>query len=142
MTAPTGYPVVVPRRVEWGEMDAMNHVNNVAYIRWFETGRVALFDATKIMEDGPRGIAPILKSIGCTYRAPLRYPDDILICVRVKDVAADRFTVAHAIHSAKLNRVVAEGDGIVVAYDYDRGAKTDVPQAWLDAFARIERTTQ
>ena len=29
--------------VQWGEMDAFNHVNNVMYIRWCETARISLF---------------------------------------------------------------------------------------------------
>jgi acyl-CoA thioester hydrolase len=139
VTAPiAGFSIVVPRRVEWGEMDAMNHVNNVVYFRWFETARAAYFAAMGCMLVEPRGIGPILKSVGCTYRAPLQYPDDVVVGVRAKDASADRFTFEHVVHSAKHDRVVAQGDGVIVAFDYDRGEKVAMPQSWWDALARIE----
>jgi acyl-CoA thioester hydrolase len=30
--------------IHWGEMDALGHVNNIRYIAWFETARIALFE--------------------------------------------------------------------------------------------------
>lgn len=39
--APRAWPSVVSIPVAWGEMDALGHVNNVAYFRYFETARVA-----------------------------------------------------------------------------------------------------
>ena len=35
------FPVVIELPVQWGEMDAFGHVNNVVYLRWFESGRIA-----------------------------------------------------------------------------------------------------
>lgn len=31
--------------VQWGEMDAFQHVNNVNYVRWGETARIDYFKA-------------------------------------------------------------------------------------------------
>jgi acyl-ACP thioesterase len=31
--------------VQWGEMDALQHVNNVVYVRWGETARIDYFRA-------------------------------------------------------------------------------------------------
>ena len=33
-------PLALADRVRFGELDALNHVNNVAYMRWFETLRI------------------------------------------------------------------------------------------------------
>ena len=32
-------------RVRFGELDALNHVNNVVYLRWYETLRVLYLEA-------------------------------------------------------------------------------------------------
>jgi acyl-CoA thioester hydrolase len=134
-----GFPVVVVCPVQWGEMDAYQHVNNGVYFRWFETGRSAYFDEAGLWSaEGPRGVAPILHSVSCRYRAPLTYPDEVEIGVRVASRGADRFEVEHAIYSRRLARVVAEGRGVVVSYDYDEGAKAPLPAAWLAAIERIE----
>ena len=34
------FPVVLEIPVAWGDMDAMLHVNNTVYLRWFLTGRL------------------------------------------------------------------------------------------------------
>lgn len=134
-----GFPVVVVCPVQWGEMDAYQHVNNVVYFRWFETGRAAYFDRAGLWPQGaPRGVAPIVHSVSCRYRAPLTYPDEVEIGVRVKSLGEDRFVVEHAVYSRRLGRVAAEGEGVVVSYDYGRGEKAKLPAAWREAIERIE----
>src|SRR6056297_2739 len=34
------WPLAIADRVRFGEIDPLNHVNNVAYLTWFETARV------------------------------------------------------------------------------------------------------
>jgi Thioesterase-like superfamily len=34
------FPGIVTQAVLWGEMDSYQHVNNVAYFRYFENGRL------------------------------------------------------------------------------------------------------
>ena len=34
------FPFPIRQHIYWGEMDAFNHVNNVTYFRYFETGRI------------------------------------------------------------------------------------------------------
>ncbi|MFZ9889337.1 MAG: acyl-CoA thioesterase [Myxococcota bacterium] len=139
MSALTGFPVVVVCPVQWGEMDAYQHVNNVTYLRWFETGRAAYFDAAQLWKRGtPDALGPIFHSVQCRYRVPLTFPDDVEIGVRVVEVGVDRFTVEHAVFSRAHGCVAAEGRGVVVAYDFQAKTKALLPQAWLDAFARIE----
>ena len=59
-----GYPVVIEIPVFWGDMDAMRHVNNTVYLRYFESARIALFERLgylDVMEQ--TGVGPILGSI-------------------------------------------------------------------------------
>src|SRR5512134_3514888 len=111
MSGLTGYPVVVVQPVQWGEMDAFQHVNNVVYLRWFETGRAAYFAATGLWGRGTLGVAPIFQSVTCRFRAPLTYPDDVEIGVRLKEMQTDRFVVEHAVYSRRLKTIAAIGDG-------------------------------
>ena len=37
------WPIRTEISLQWGDMDAFNHVNNVIYIRWCETSRIELF---------------------------------------------------------------------------------------------------
>jgi acyl-CoA thioester hydrolase len=124
-----GYPVIVELPVVWGEMDALQHVNNVVYFRYFETARIAYFDKARIwLTLDQTGIGPILASTWCRYKAPLTYPDTVLAATKTIRIEKDRFTMQHVIFSRKLEKVAAEGEGVLVTYDYRNKVKTSVPE--------------
>lgn len=121
------FPVIVELPVRWGDMDAFAHVNNTAFFRFFEVARVAFFDAVDFREGGQVG--PILGSTSCRFRRPLKYPDLIQVGARVISLEDDRFTHEYRLTSSRWDDVAAQGEGVVVAYDYSRASKVDIPEA-------------
>ena len=122
------YPTVIDIPVAWGEMDAFGHVNNIVYLRYFESARIAYLEALGILEAmTATGIGPILAETRCRYRFPLTFPDKVSVGVRIVELAADRFLMHHRVVSHRHGRVDAEGDGRIVFYDYNAGAKTPLP---------------
>lgn len=136
-----GYPVRIAFPVAWGEMDALGHVNNVVYIRWLENGRVAYLAALG-MEDflEGSGVGPILASIQCRFKAPVVFPDTVTVATRVSALTDDRMTFHHRVLSESLGRIVAEGEGVMVSYDYAAGRKAPLPQRIRDAIRRLEES--
>ena len=133
------FPIRVIQPVQWGDMDAYQHVNNTIYLRWFETGRAAYFSLANLWQPGaPTGLGPIFASVNCRYKAPVTYPDIVEIGVRVKEILEDRYVMEHVILSQKSQRVVAEGDGVVVCYDYGRAQKASIPEDWRSAISKLE----
>lgn len=123
-----GYPVTIEIPVAWGEMDAFQHVNNVVYFRYFESGRIAYLDQTGVMaEMAAHGIGPILASASCKFKVPLTYPDRVVVGVRVGEIGADRFVMHYRVVSTQHGRVAAEGEGVIVAYDYRSQRKAALP---------------
>jgi acyl-CoA thioester hydrolase len=123
------YPVHFECPVSWGEMDAFEHVNNVMYFRYFESARLAYFERigyVQWMKD--HGVGPILASTSCRFRRPLTYPDTIIVGARVTNIGDDRFTMGYRIYSTKLNDIAAEGEGLVVNYDYTNNCKASLPE--------------
>lgn len=122
------FPLVVETDVRWGDMDAFNHVNNVAYLRYFESGRIAYFEALELADFfGSGGVGPILADTSCRYKFPLTYPDRVSIGVRSEDLREDRFTQQYIIVSQRHARVAATGDGTIVTFDYTAGRKSPIP---------------
>jgi acyl-CoA thioester hydrolase len=119
------YPVVVERNLEWGDMDAMGHVNNIIYFRLFENARIAYFQKVYINDRiKDAGIGPILKSTSCIYRVPLTFPDVVFTGAKVIKLDTDRFTMKYAVYSQKHQRIAAEGEGVVVLFNYWTQEKT------------------
>ena len=131
-----GFPVVIELPVTWGEMDAFGHVNNVVYLRYFESARIAYFERILAMGDvAGGGCGPILAETRCRFRVPLEYPDRVAVGARVSAVGEDRFTMQYAVASEKAGRIAAEGDGVIVWYDYGASGKARLPD---DLRARID----
>ena len=42
-------PLVIEVPVLWGEMDALQHVNNIVYFRYFENARMAYFEKLRAL---------------------------------------------------------------------------------------------
>ena len=134
------YPVAIELPVAWGEMDAFQHVNNIVYFRYFESARITYFEQAGLMGLMQRsGVGPILGSAQCRFKFPLTYPDRILVGVRVGEIGEDRFTMHFRVVSTRHNRVAADGDGVIVAYDYSTNRKAPLP---ADVRAGIERLEQ
>jgi acyl-CoA thioester hydrolase len=132
-----GFPAVVELPVVWGEMDAFAHVNNVVYFRYFETARIAYCDKIGFLETiKASGIGPILASVRCDFRKPLTFPDKIFVGVMISEMSADRFLMQHRIVSEKLQKIAAEGESLIVSYDYRVGRKAPIPD---DVRKKIEK---
>jgi len=131
--------VTVDLPVVWGEMDAFQHVNNVVYFRYFESARIAYFDKVDINESMAKdGIGPILASTQCRFKAPLTYPDNVAVVTRVSEISEDRFTMKYYVKSEKSGRVVAEGEGLVIFYDYKNNCKHSIPKPILDQIKALD----
>ncbi len=132
-------PITVRFPVHWGEMDAFSHVNNVTYFRYFETARIAYFDAIGYRESMEQnGIGPILASTSCRFRRPLSYPDDLVVGAGVSDVGTDAFTMQYAVWSQQLGTIAARGEGAIVNYDYRGGRRAPLADAVRQAIAQLE----
>src|SRR5580693_3035741 len=123
------FPIVVELDVAWGEMDSYAHVNNVVYFRYFENARIAYLDRIGWLASMQEsGLGPIVASTQARFRKPVTYPDRLLIGAHISDVQSDRVTFEYRIISTKSNAVAAEGQAVVVSYDYLAGAKAPIPE--------------
>ena len=122
------FTVVVALNIEWGDMDALRHVNNIEYFKYFQVARIAYFE--KIASDGvlrEKRIPLILASTQCKFIYPLAYPDSISVGVRVDAMADQYFTMKYAVVSDKHQRLAAIGDAKVVMFDYVNNKKASIP---------------
>jgi acyl-CoA thioester hydrolase len=58
---------------------------------------------------------------------------------RVTDLQKDRFTMEYKIASAKHRAVAGEGTGLIVAYDYGKQVKAEVPAEVAAKIQAVEK---
>lgn len=125
--------------VLWGDEDAFNHVNNVAYLRWCETARVEYFRRIGLYPQvPPQGLGPILASQTCHYRRTLKYPDTVAIGTRVTAVGNSSMRMEHSLVSLTTGELAAESDSVIVTVDYATGKPVRVPEEIRQAITKLE----
>lgn len=120
--------------VQWGDMDAAQHVNNTVYLRWIESARIEMFQKLNGETLTFKKIVPILAWQDCKYIFPVTYPDQVLIALDIIELLEDRVTFEGKIYSKTHNRIVAISKSIVMAYDMEKLQKHPFPEAWRKAF--------
>ncbi|MFO7720477.1 MAG: thioesterase family protein [Gillisia sp.] len=125
----TDFKVVTPINVQWGEMDAFRHVNNVAYVRWGETARIDYFVKIGLINSDPEKSEhlPILGFQSVKYIAPLEYPDIIKIGTRVEEIREDRIIFRSYFFSENQDRLAAIMVHEIIIIDPSNGSKLLVP---------------
>ena len=123
----------------WGDEDAFNHVNNVAYLRWCETARIEYLLRIGLFPPlPPQGVGPIIASQTCHYRRPLNYPDTVVIGSRVTGIGNTSFRMEHRIVSRATGQVAADAESTMVTVDYSTGKPVRVPHEVRKAIVNLE----
>ncbi len=95
-----------PLVVRWGDMDALGHVNNAAYMTYLESARIAFFERWGWRFPGEQAGVPVVVSQTFNYRKQVTYPARLEIGVRCAEVRHRSFMLAYG--------VFLEGDEIPV----------------------------
>lgn len=132
------FPVTVSQPVQWGEQDGFGHVNNMHFIRWFESSRIAYLMKCRIEMTG-EGIGPILAAVSCNYRRQLTFPDTVTIGTRVVRIGRTSLTMEHALWSESLQAVAADGTSTVVMFDYASQSPSEVSSAVRNFVETLEK---
>lgn len=131
------WPVSTDVQVNWGDMDALGHVNNTVYLRWFESARILYFERMGLGETmNARTVGPIMARQEIDYRRALTYPATVRVETTVTHLGRTSFTMAFRMTSA--GQPVAEGKGVMVLVDYRSGEKVPLPESLASAIHAIE----
>ncbi|MGF1718463.1 acyl-CoA thioesterase [Vibrio kyushuensis] len=134
-----GFPVITEIPVAWGEMDALQHVNNAVYFRYFESARLEYFEKIGLLVDIAQSqVGPVLGETNCRYKLPITYPDTLLIGTKVTDIQSDRFTMEYHIASKKLGKISTVGQATCVMFNFKSNTKAELPEEIRKSILNLE----
>ncbi len=121
-------PIHVERmRLRWGELDALRHLNNVSYFRYFEQARLSWFESLGFDYVADTEGA-LLGSIDCRFIRPVLYPADLAIELRPGRVGNSSFVLEHRMRlDSPDSPVFAEGAATMVWVDLEAGRSRPLP---------------
>jgi acyl-CoA thioester hydrolase len=133
-------PFVFVDRVRFADLDARGHLNNVAFLQFFEAARLAFIRDLHPQHDPtvPTDEDLIVARTEIDYRAPADFEEEIRTLVTADEVDRNKFTVRFEMRSGRDDRLLAEGSNVVVGYDYEKGEAADVAEPLYEALrARV-----
>jgi acyl-CoA thioester hydrolase len=98
-------------RVRYKETDQMGIAHHSNYFVWFEIGRTDLCRETGIpyAEIERRGYLLVVTEIGCRFRTPFRYDDEVLIRTSVGEIGSRAMQFSYELYDAAANELRASG---------------------------------
>ncbi|MCZ2127936.1 MAG: acyl-CoA thioesterase [Anaerolineales bacterium] len=134
------YKFFHPTEVRYGDLDPQGHVNNAKYLTYFEQARVYYFMQLGLFskDQSFMEIGVIVADIHIVYRAPTHYGDKVKAGVKVTKIGNKSITVEQCITDADTGRIMAQGEVVLVTFDYE-GLKTiSVPDEWRKKISEFE----
>lgn len=119
-------------RVRFYELDVLNHVNNTAYLRWFESARVhymATYEISHYREHDP---TLVLRSVTCDYLAPMYLNERYVVTARCASFRKTSFVKEYAVWTD--GRLKASGTAVVVMTESDGTTKIQIPHEVRSVF--------
>lgn len=132
------WPFVHHERVRFGDLDAMRHLNNVVFLRYFETARIAYLRELVPGHDPTNpevgGFGLIFAACEIAYRSPATFDEEVAVSCRAEKPGTSSFRVVFRMAAG--GRIIAEGHGVLVGYDYEHGRSRPLPDALRAAIER------
>jgi acyl-CoA thioester hydrolase len=133
-----GYRVVFEHEVLFRDLDAMGHVNNVAFVAFMEDARVEYWRALR-KGHGLKGINFILAEVTCRYVSPAHFGETLLIGLRARNLGNKSFHFEYRMEELTSERLVTEGKSVQVMYDYKKQKTMPLDDKMRHAVAALEK---
>ncbi|WP_166378039.1 thioesterase family protein [Pseudoalteromonas sp. Z9A4] len=137
------HPIHTDITVAWADMDALQHVNNVVYLRYFEIARIDFLNKINLFDTiSPNGVGPVISENNIRYKRPVIFPDTLTVGVTISDIKTDRFNMNYTVYSHAQNAITTTGTSKVVMFDFETGQKALIAEPLLSALVSYSQDEQ
>lgn len=110
--------------IEWGDMDALGHVNNARYFDYFQQARIEWLESIKL--DMQQSTGPVVIQIGCTFLKPIVYPATLTLTSALQSPGRSSLVVEHEIYQD--GNLMTQGMSKIVWVDYVKQESVALPE--------------
>ena len=120
--------------IRFADLDPIGHVNNVAYIAFFESGRVMFFRDLGCAVDQP-DFAWMTVRLEINYFQQLSLPGTIDVGTGVLEIGRSSVRLSHAVFAQ--DKCVAQGECVMVMVDRSQDQASAIPEDLRDRLAAL-----
>lgn len=130
------FKFVYPVTVQFGDLDVLGHVNNLAYLRIAQTSRVDYLQ--QICGAPYNGLTYVLAQVTVDFRAQGFYKDELLCGTRISRLGTKSFDVFQQVIRMSDRQIMADVRSVMVKLADDQLTSQAIPAAWRDAIIAFE----
>lgn len=131
---PDGWNFGQADRVRFHELDALNHVNNIVYLRWFEDIRIPYFQAHAITSyNAKTDPQVVLATNSARYFKPMFLGESFVVTARTSSYRNSSFVLEYGVWVGAELR--CSGETVVVTLEQDGKTKRPLSTAAINALS-------
>ena len=118
--------------VNWGDMDALGHVNNTMYFRYMEIARVNWLNSLGI-KLGENDQSFIIVNAFCEFLTPLTYPQTLEIKTFISKIGNTSIDISHALEIKDQDQkpnLIANGFVTCVLFNFKKNRSATLPKVF------------
>lgn len=115
--------------VAWGDSDIFGHTNNVQFIRYLESARVAYCENVMDLQlEIGMSAGWVLADMQCSYLQQVHYPTHLEVYSRISKIGHKSVTLMANIFRTGEDEPVACSQAVMVWFDFDTNKSASVPE--------------
>ena len=135
----TGFRFFTPTPTRWGDCDMLGHINNVEYLRYYESARLDYFQQVLGVSPatGP-GDSVILADIHVTFLSQIHHPCALEVGTRISRLGNSSFDIESGVFVPGEERPASTATS--VWFDYAENRSRPIPRAARETIQQFEGT--
>ena len=126
-------------RVRFGELDVLGHVNNAAYLQWFENFRIQYFRDYGVSSYDGSIPKIVLRNIGLDFKSEVKLNDTYVVAGRTVEMRSSSFTMHYGVYVG--GRLTTTGHAVIVNLN-DDNSKQPLPDTLKQTFITRDGAVQ
>jgi acyl-CoA thioester hydrolase len=128
-----------PIEVRYGDLDPQGHVNNAAYLTYFEQARIQYIKHLLLWKSADFiDIGIILADAHVTFKAPVLFGQHVQVGVRVTRLGNKSLTMEYILEDQDTRQLLATASTTLVTYEYHTNQTIPIPDDWRSAMVAFE----
>ncbi len=134
-----GFRFFTATPTRWGDCDMFGHVNNVQFVRYYESGRLDYFHRLLELASGPDVVnSLIIADIHVTFLRQIHHPSALEVGTRISRLGNSSFDFEAAIFAAGDDEPYSTATAACVWFNFRDNHSSPIPAAERDIIKQFE----
>ena len=134
-----GFRFFTPTPTRWGDCDMFGHVNNVQFVRYYESGRLDYFHRLLQLDTGPDVVnSLVIADIHVTFLRQINHPADLEVGSRISRLGNSSFDFEAAIFNENEDEPYSTATAACVWFNFRDNHSTPIPAAERETIKQFE----